>query len=282
MKNRKLTLIETPYEGISTEQYQTEKRRLQIELLRIQQQLIKNGSRMAVVFEGRDAAGKGSTIKRFMENLIPSNAHVVALGIPSDRESKQWFRRYERYLPEPGNMTFFDRSWYSRALIEPTMGYCSEKRYKYFMKNVLRWEHSNIESGLLMVKFYLSINQETQLFRFGDRLSDPLTYWKFSENDLHARRKWKIFTQFKEQMFSHTSSDMSPWVVIAANKKREARLTAMLYLVRAFGRCAFEPLTGKDVKTGYSIQIGGVKFSNLSLQQTAILKHLINSDKNTA
>ena len=227
MKQKKITNIETPYEGISLEHYQIEKRRLQIELLRIQQRLIKNGSGMAVVFEGRDAAGKGSTIKRFVENLMPSHANVVALGIPSDSEAKYWFRRYERHFPESGSMTFFDRSWYSRALIEPTMGYCSETRYKYFMKNVLRWEHNHIERGLLLVKFYLSIDRETQLLRFGSRLSDPLTYWKFSENDLYAREKWTIFTQYKEQMFNHTSSKISPWVVIAANKKREARLTAM-------------------------------------------------------
>ena len=237
---------------------------------------------MAVVFEGRDAAGKGSTIKRFVENLIPSHTQVVALGIPNESESKYWFRRYERYFPRSGNMTFFDRSWYSRALIEPTMGYCSEKRYKLFMKKVLRWEHMHIHNGLLLTKFYLSINRETQLFRFGDRLSDPLTYWKFSENDLYARKKWTIFTKYKEQMFNHTSSEISPWVVISANKKREARLTAMLYLVRAVGRSAFEPLTGEDVKEQHSIKIGGVKFNNLSLQQMVVLKTLRDSDKTTA
>lgn len=282
MKNRKLTNIDSPYEGISSEQYQTEKRRLQIELLRIQQRLIRDGARMAVVFEGRDAAGKGSTIKRFVENLIPSHTQVVALGIPNESESKYWFRRYERCFPRSGNMTFFDRSWYSRALIEPTMGYCSEKRYKLFMKKVLRWEHMHIHNGLLLTKFYLSINRETQLFRFGDRLSDPLTYWKFSENDLYARKKWTIFTKYKEQMFNHTSSEISPWVVISANKKREARLTAMLYLVRAVGRSAFEPLTGEDVKEQHSIRIGGVKFNNLSLQQMVVLKTLRDSDKTTA
>ena len=279
MKQKKITNIETPYEGISLEHYQIEKRRLQIELLRIQQRLIKNGSGMAVVFEGRDAAGKGSTIKRFVENLMPSHANVVAMGIPSDSESKYWFRRYERAFPKSGTITFFDRSWYSRALIEPTMGYCSKTRYKYFMKNVLRWEHNHIERGLLLVKFYLSIDRETQLFRFGSRLSDPLTYWKFSENDLYAREKWTIFTQYKEQMFNHTSSKISPWVVIAANKKREARLTAMLYLVRLYGRSSYQPLTGEEIKEEHSIRLGGIKFRNLSLQQMAVLKSLRDSDK---
>ena len=279
MKQKKITHIETPYEGISLEHYQIEKRRLQIELLRIQQRLLKNGSRMAVVFEGRDAAGKGSTIKRFVENLMPSHANVVALGVPSESEAKYWFKRYERHFPKSGCIAFFDRSWYSRALIEPTMGYCSETRYKYFMKNVLRWEHNHIERGLLLIKFYLSINRETQLYRFGSRLSDPLTYWKFSENDLYAREKWTIFTQYKEQMFSHTSSKISPWVVISANKKREARLTAMLYLVRLYGRSSYEPLTGEEVKEEHSIRLGGIKFSNLSLQQMVVLKSLRDSDK---
>ena len=279
MKQKKITHIETPYEGISLEHYQIEKRRLQIELLRIQQRLLKNGSRMAVVFEGRDAAGKGSTIKRFVENLMPSHANVVALGVPSESEAKYWFKRYERHFPKSGCITFFDRSWYSRALIEPTMGYCSETRYKYFMKNVLRWEHNHIKRGLLLIKFYLSINRETQLYRFGSRLSDPLTYWKFSENDLYAREKWTIFTQYKEQMFNHTSSKISPWVVISANKKREARLTAMLYLVRLYGRSSYEPLTGEEVREEHSVRLGGIKFRNLSLQQMVVLKSLRDSDK---
>ena len=274
MKTRKITTIETPYSGISDNDYQKEKRRLQIELLKIQQRVVKHGSRMAIVFEGRDAAGKGSTIKRFVENLMPSHFKVVALGIPSASESKYWFKRYEDHFPYPSNITFFDRSWYNRALIEPTMGYCSEQRYKYFMRKVLSWEHNHIDNGLLLTKFYLSIDRDTQLYRFEDRLSDPLTYWKFSENDLFARKKWEIFTHFKEQMFKYTSSEKSPWVVISANKKSEARLTAMLYLTRSFGRPSFKPLTGEEIEDRHSIKIGGVRFTELSLQQLAVLKNL--------
>ena len=279
MKLRKIKKIETPYTGISESDYQAEKRRLQVELLKIQQRLIKTDQKLVVVFEGRDAAGKGSTIKRFTENLMPNHYKVIALGIPNESESKYWFRRYEKHFPLDGNISFFDRSWYSRALIEPTMGYCSEARYKRFIKNVLSWEHKHIDNGLLLTKFYLSIDKETQLFRFQDRMSSPLTYWKFSQNDLHARKKWELFTRYKEQMFNYTSSEKSPWVVVHANTKKEARLTCMLYLVRAFGRRSFEPLTGEDIIAKHSISVGGVKFRDLSLQQLAVLKELKEQEK---
>ena len=279
MKLKKIKTIETPYSSIDEDSYQTEKRRLQVELLKIQQRLVKTQQRLVIVFEGRDAAGKGSTIKRFTENLMPNYFKINALSIPSESESKFWFRRYERHFPKPGNIAFFDRSWYSRALIEPTMGYCSEARYKRFMKKVLDWEHRFIDEGLLLAKFYLSIDKETQLFRFEDRLSNPLTYWKFSENDLHARKKWEIFTRYKEQMFNHTSSEKSPWVVVNANSKKEARLTSMLYLVRAFGRRGFEPLTGEDVRLRHSIRVGGVKFRGLTFQQLAVLQELKEQEK---
>lgn len=274
MPLKKVLAVDTPYAGISEEDYQVEKRRLQLELLRIQKRLGSEGERLVVVFEGRDAAGKGSTIKRFTENMMPANYNVVALEIPTEKESKNWFRRYHKYFPNPGNIAFFDRSWYSRALIEPTMGYCTESQYKYFMKKVLSWEHRQIDSGVLLVKFYLSIDKETQLYRFENRLDNPLAYWKFSENDLKAREKWEVFTRFKEQMFTHTSSKKSPWIVINANVKREARLTAMLHLVRLLGRKKFEPLTGEDVTKTYTIKIGGVKFRGLNLRQYSVLEEL--------
>ena len=279
MKLKKIKAIETPYKGISEGEYQIEKRRLQVELLKIQQRLIKKEKRLAIVFEGRDAAGKGSTIKRFTENLMPAHFDIVALGIPTSKESKYWFRRYESRFPKSGRITFFDRSWYTRALIEPTMGYCTEKQYKYFMRKVLKWEHKHMDDGLMLVKFYLSIDEETQLYRFEDRLNNPLTFWKFSENDLKARKKWQIFTKYKEQMIHRTSSDRSPWVVVKAHKKREARLTCMLYLVRLFGNKDFEPLTGEDVTKTHSIKVGGVQFRGLSMRQLAVLEELADKEK---
>jgi polyphosphate kinase 2 len=275
MHFKKITNVDTPYEGVSEADYQIEKHRLQLEILRIQKRIIQENRRLVIVFEGRDAAGKGSTIKRFIENMIPSSCNIVALGIPTPKESKNWFNRYEKNLPKPGSITFFDRSWYSRALIEPTMGYCSKSQYKYFMSKVLNWEHKLIEQeDILLVKIYLSVDKEAQLFRFENRLDNPLAYWKFSENDLKAREKWELFTRFKEQMFTHASSEKSPWVVINANKKREARLTAMLHIVRLLGKKKFETLTGEDVTKSYSIKIGGVKFRGLSSQQHAVLEEL--------
>ncbi len=159
-------------------------------------------------------------------------------------------------------------------MIEPAMGYCSESQYKYFMGKVLNWEHALIDDGLMLVKFYLSIREDTQLFRFEDRIKNPLTFWKFSNNDLKAREKWHIFTKFKEQMFERTSSNRSPWIIVNANNKKEARLTTMLHLVRLFGNKDFQPLTGEDVIKSQSIDIAGVKFSGLTMKQLAVLKEL--------
>ena len=171
--------IKNPYTGISVKDYNVEKRRLQIELLNIQQDVVKNKRKLCITFDGRDAAGKGSTILRFTENLMPQHYRVVALGIPTKNESKFWFRRYEKHLPKKGEVVFFDRSWYNRATIEPTMGYCSEKQYKSFMDKVLSWEHKLIADGLELMKFYLSVDKEHQLGRFQARLSDPLKFGSF-------------------------------------------------------------------------------------------------------
>ncbi|MBF2755976.1 MAG: polyphosphate kinase [Gammaproteobacteria bacterium AqS3] len=273
MQLNNVRTVQAPYSDISVGDYKTEKHRLQVELLSIQQNIIKHNRRLAVVFEGRDAAGKGSTIKCFTENMIPHYLRVIALGKPTPKESKYWLRRYETRLPKPQQVTFFDRSWYSRALIEPTMGYCSEGQYRHFMKRVLPWEHQLIDEGLLLIKFYLSVDQQVQMQRFEERLSNPLTYWKFSPNDLEASKLWEKFSYYKEQMFRHTASERSPWVVIVANKKREARLTAMLHLVRLFSRKTFKPLTGERVEQSHNIELFGVPFSSLSERQLAALKH---------
>lgn len=270
---RKITL-DNPYRGIGVKEYHIEKRRLQIELLNLQQDIVNNKKRMCLTFDGRDAAGKGSTILRFTENLMPQHCRVVALGVPTKKESKFWFPRYEKNLPEPGEIVFFDRSWYNRALIEPTMGYCSEKQYKYFMDKVLDWEHELIHSGLMLVKFYLSVDSENQLARFQDRISDPLKFWKFSQNDLHARKKWEKFTKYKNQMFTHTSSPESPWINVNSNSKMEARLNCMLHVIKHYWNDDFVPLTGVDVTEQYSIEVNGVIFKDLSSLQYRTLKEL--------
>ena len=274
--------IEAPYGGISLKDYHIEKRRLQLELLTIQQKVVKLSQRMCICFDGRDAAGKGSTILRFTQNLMPKYYWTVDLGIPTPKESKFWFHRYEKHLPEPGQIVFFDRSWYNRAMIEPTMGYCTQSQYEYFMNKVLEWEHNLIDNGLKLTKFYLSVDPEHQLYRFQERLSDPLKFWKFSENDFHARKKWETYTKYKEQMFTHTASKKSPWILIDSNSRKESRLTCMLYIVRLYGNKKFVPLTGEDVSEKYSIELNGVAFNGLNKLQLSVLSELVEEKKGGA
>ena len=212
-------------------QYESEKYQIQIELLKLQEWAIKNGKRVAIVFEGRDAAGKGSTIKRFTEYLNPKGFKVVALGLPTEEEKKNWFARYEKHLPKPGEIVFFDRSWYNRAVVEPAMGYCTEEQYNDFMNKVVDWEEDLISEGLILIKFWFSITQEKQIKRFELRQKSPLKYWKFSPNDAKVLDKWEIIGNFKNQMFAKTSSKMSPWVIINSNDKKIGRLNAMRYVI---------------------------------------------------
>ena len=281
LTGKKVVKIEAPYAGINVKDYNIEKRRLQLELLTIQQKAVKLGQRICICFDGRDAAGKGSTILRLTQSLMPKYFRIIDLGVPTKKESKYWFRRYEKQLPNDGEMVFFDRSWYNRALIEPTMGYCTQSQYEYFMAKVLDWEHNLIDKGLKLVKFYLSVDPEHQLYRFQERLSDPLKFWKFSENDFHARKKWETYTKYKEQMFTHTASPKSPWVLIDSNSRKEARLTAMLYIVRSFGNKKFIPLTGKDVTDTYTVEVNGVSFKGLNKLQMSVLSELMENYKDS-
>jgi len=226
-------------------QYESEKYQIQIELLKLQEWAAKNGKRVAIVFEGRDAAGKGSTIKRFTEYLNPKGFKVVALGLPTEEEKKNWFQRYEKHLPKPGEIVFFDRSWYNRAVVEPAMGYCTEEQYNDFMNKVIDWEESLISNGLILIKFWFSITQEKQIKRFELRQKSPLKYWKFSPNDAKVLDKWEIIGNFKNQMFSKTSSRMSPWVIINSNDKKIGRLNAMRYVINAIDYDDKNPEIGK-------------------------------------
>lgn len=265
------------YRNIDYSTYRHEKEALQIELLKMQHWVVENKKRVAIVFEGRDAAGKGSSIKRFIEYMMPKDLRVVELGIPSPSESKYWFRRYEKHFPNPGEIVFFDRSWYNRAMIEPTMGYCKKNQYRYFMSKVLDWEEKHIDDGLILIKLYLSVDKETQLVRFQERIVDPLKYWKYSVNDEKVREYWDVLTKYKEQMFEHTSSDKSPWVVIGSNNKLEARLKAMLYVLSTIKYDEwkkFKPLSKKKERTRYSKTIEGVAFNNLNYRQFMLLETL--------
>ncbi len=211
--------------------YEDEKFDIQVELLKLQEWVVQSGKRIAIVFEGRDSAGKGSTIKRFIEHLNPKHFRVVALGIPTDAEKNNWLQRYEQHMPKKGEIVFFDRSWYNRAVVDPALGYCTEDQYLSFMEDVLEWEENMIKNGLILIKFWFSISKEKQRLRFDLRKSSPLKYWKFSPNDAKVVDKWEVITFYKNQMFNKTSSNLSPWVVINTNDKRIGRLNSMRYVL---------------------------------------------------
>jgi polyphosphate kinase 2 len=223
--------IDGEWSILPRKKYEGEKYELQVELLKLQEWVVNNKKRVAIVFEGRDAAGKGSTIKRFVEYLNPKHFRIVALGVPTEEEKNNWFGRYEKHLPNPGEIVFFDRSWYNRAVVEPAMGYCSKEQYEDFMDNVLDWEEKMIRNGLILIKFWFSITKEKQELRFKLRQESPLKYWKFSPNDAKVVDKFEIIGEFKNKMFSETVSRISPWVIINSNDKKVGRLNAIRYVL---------------------------------------------------
>ena len=233
--------IEGEHSLLPRKKYEDEKYDIQVELMKLQEWVSKENQRVAIVFEGRDSAGKGSTIKRFTEYLNPKHFKVVALGVPTEEEKNNWFGRYEKHLPKPGEIVFFDRSWYNRAVVEPAMGYCSEEQYIDFIENVADWEEDLIKDGLILIKFWFSITKEKQQLRFQLRQTSPLKYWKFSPNDAKVVDKWDIITKYKNQMFNKTSTRLSPWIIINSNDKKIGRLNAMRYALSAID------YDGKDV-----------------------------------
>lgn len=223
--------VEGEWSILPRKKYEGEKYDLQVELLKLQEWVVKNNKRVAIVFEGRDAAGKGSTIKRFVEYLNPKHFKVVALGVPTEDEKKNWFKRYEKHLPKDGEMVFFDRSWYNRAVVEPALGYCTEDQYNEFMENVIDWEEEMIREGLVLIKFWFSITKEKQLLRFKLRQESPLKYWKFSPNDAKVVDQFELIGEFKNKMFVETASRISPWVIVNSNDKKVGRLNAIRYVL---------------------------------------------------
>lgn len=232
-----------PYtEKLKTKTYEQELRLLQIELLKLAIWAQEVGERFVLIFEGRDAAGKGGTIKRFMEHLNPRHAHVVALAKPTEAERGQWyFQRYINHFPTAGDMALFDRSWYNRAGVERVMGFCTPDQVQEFYAEVPDFEHMLVRSKLRLFKFWLTIGQEEQLRRFHGRKTDPLKHWKLSPIDYAAIGKWDEYTKAKDDMFSQTHTEHAPWTVIKANDKKRARLNAMRVVLNAFD------YTDKDV-----------------------------------
>lgn len=226
---------EYPYrKKIRRADYEREKLALQVELLRVQKWVKDSGQKIVILFEGRDAAGKGGTIKRFTEHLNPRAARVVALEVPTEAEKSQWyFQRYVKHLPSAGEIVFFDRSWYNRAGVERVMGFCKPSEYLEFMRQCPEFERMLVRSGIRLFKFWFSVSQREQRKRFAARRTDPLKQWKLSPIDAASLGKWDDYTEAKEAMFFYTDTADAPWVIIKSDDKKRARLNAMQYFLSA-------------------------------------------------
>ena len=212
--------------------YESELARLQEELVKLQSYINDEGLKVVVLFEGRDAAGKGGVIKRITERLNPRICRVEALGTPTEREKTQWwFQRYASYLPAAGEMVLFDRSWYNRALVEPVMGFCTEDEYKEFLRSCPEFERMLVRSGIILIKYWFSVSDEEQERRFQGRIDDKAKRWKLSPMDLESRARWVEFSKAKDIMFDHTDIKQAPWYVVNAEDKKRARLNCISHLL---------------------------------------------------
>lgn len=224
-----------PYENLlSRKTYEKQKYRLQVELLKLQAWIKSSGERLVILFEGRDAAGKGGTIKRFMEHLNPRGARVVALEKPTEAEQGQWyFQRYVEHLPTRGEIVLFDRSWYNRAGVERVMGFCDDVEYEEFFRQVPEFERNLVRSGIHLTKFWFSVSRKEQRRRFRERQRHPLKQWKLSPIDMASLDKWEEYTKAKEAMFHYSDTVDSPWTVVKSDCKKRARLNAMRYVLHS-------------------------------------------------
>ncbi len=232
-----------PYKNLMTRKnYEKNKYQLQVELLKLQSWVKESGQRVVILFEGRDAAGKGGTIKRMMEHLNPRGARVIALEKPSSVELGQWyFQRYIEHLPTAGEIVMFDRSWYNRAGVERVMGFCTDEEYNEFMRQVPEFERNLVRSGIHLIKFWFSVSRKEQRRRFQEREAHPLKQWKLSPIDLASLDKWEDYTKAKEAMFFYTDTADAPWTVIKSDCKKRARLNAMRYVLHRL------PYTQRDL-----------------------------------
>lgn len=225
--------------------YEEELARLQVELVKQQEWIKDKGLKVVVLFEGRDAAGKGGTIKRITEALNPRNCRVIALPKPTERERTQWyFQRYVAHLPAAGEMVLFDRSWYNRALVEHVMGFCTEEEYEEFFRTCSEFERMLVRSGIILIKYWLSVSDEEQEHRFQSRVKDPSKRWKLSPMDLESRSRWIEYSKAKDQMFFHTDTKQNPWYVLNADVKRNARLNCIRHLLSLI---PYEDLTPEPI-----------------------------------
>jgi polyphosphate kinase 2 len=212
--------------------YEKELAKLQVELVKLQEWIKAKGLKVVVLFEGRDAAGKGGVIKRITLRLNPRICRVVALGTPTEREKTQWyFQRYVPHLPAAGEMALFDRSWYNRAGVERVMGFCQEEEYREFMRSVPEFERMLVRSGIILIKYWFSVSDREQEKRFQDRINDPVKRWKLSPMDLQSRERWVEYSKAKDDMFKYTDIKQAPWYVVEADDKRRARLNCLSHLL---------------------------------------------------
>ncbi|WP_396601956.1 polyphosphate kinase 2 [Algibacter sp. R77976] len=212
--------------------YDEELKTLHTELVHLQEWVKKQGLKVVIIFEGRDASGKGGTIKRFTEPLNPRVCKVVALGVPTEREKTQWyFQRYTQYLPAAGEIVLFDRSWYNRAGVEKVMGFCTEDEYDEFLRSCPEFERMLVRSGTIVLKYWFSVSDEEQEKRFKNRINNPLKRWKFSPMDLESRARWLEYSKAKDNMFAHTDTKQVPWFVVNADNKKKARLNCISHVL---------------------------------------------------
>lgn len=231
---------------LKNQKYEKELAKLQIELVKLQEWIRHKGLKVLVIFEGRDAAGKGGVIKRVTQSLSPRVCRVVALAAPTEREKTQWyFQKYVAHLPAAGEMVIFDRSWYNRALVEHVMGFCSDEEYEEFFRSCPEFERMLIRSGIILIKYWFSVSDEEQERRFQNRITDPTRRWKLSPMDLEARSKWVEYSQAKDEMFHHTDIKQAPWYVVDADSKKRARLNCIHHLLSCV---PYKDLTPEAIK----------------------------------
>jgi polyphosphate kinase 2 len=231
---------------LTRKEYEKELARLQIELVKMQEWIKNKGLKVVVIFEGRDTAGKGGTIKRITDRLNPRVVRVVALGIPTEKEKTQWyFQRYIPHLPAAGEMVLFDRSWYNRALVERVMGFCTEEEYREFLRSCPEFERMLVRSGIVLIKYWLSVSNEEQEHRFQARIHDPVRRWKLSPMDLGSRTKWVDYSIAKDDMFKYTDIKQAPWYVVNADIKTHARLNLIRHLLSLL---PYEDLTPEQIE----------------------------------
>ena len=242
----KLKLVPNKARKIKNEVYEAELTRLQEELIKLQEWVRQTGAKVVVIFEGRDAAGKGGVIKRITEYMNPRICRIVALGTPTEKEKTQWyFQRYVPHLPAAGEIVLFDRSWYNRAGVEHVMGFCTDDEYREFLRSCPEFERMLIRSGITLIKYWFSVSDEEQERRFQSRINEPRKRWKLSPMDLESRDKWIEYSRAKDQMFAHTDTKQAPWYVVNSDIKKHARLNCIQHLLDSI---PYEDLTPDPIK----------------------------------